>query len=270
VKRSLAILVLGGFCVFALRAGDPPADRPDEPVRLKKKKKDDQPPPAEEPKAEEPRKPDKPRGPVPWDDEPGKPSKPGKPDAEAQPEMDEQEVLQRILKNSRTSEERLANKEVNDGTKQIQRDILSDLDKLIELSQRQEDQDNKDNQDQSSDSQPQGGTQSQPQGGSSSSKQAREQRRKQRQQQSARQQRGQPQSSDPTKDPSGPSDQGGNGGNGAGTVKKPTDDRLDLWGHLDEKERLKMNKYMEEKFMEKYDELTKQYYRALAEKSRQK
>ena len=31
-----------------------------------------------------------------------------------------------------------------------------------------------------------------------------------------------------------------------------------------------MNKEMEQKFMDKYDELTKQYYRIIAEKSRQR
>jgi len=31
-----------------------------------------------------------------------------------------------------------------------------------------------------------------------------------------------------------------------------------------------MNKYMEEQFMDKYDELTKQYYRTISRKSREK
>jgi len=128
-------------------------------------------------------------------DKPG--GSPAKRDAEAQPEMDEQEILQRVLKNSRTSEERLANKEVNDGTKQVQRDILSDLDKLIELSQRQQDQDDKDS-NQKHRQPAAGGPESA--AGRHVEQAGREQRRKQRQQQ-ARQQGGQPQPGDPTKEP---------------------------------------------------------------------
>ena len=54
------------------------------------------------------------------------------------------------------------------------------------------------------------------------------------------------------------------------SVAKDADKKFDLWGHLPEKERALMNKEMEQKFMEKYDELTKQYYRTIAEKSRKK
>ena len=67
---------------------------------------------------------------------------------------------------------------------------------------------------------------------------------------------------------------GGNEGEGGGTspIGKPQepDKKFDLWGHLPEKERALMNKEMEQKFMEKYDDLTKQYYRTIAEKSRRK
>ena len=51
---------------------------------------------------------------------------------------------------------------------------------------------------------------------------------------------------------------------------KKLDPRFDPWGHLSETERLKMHKFMDEKFMDKYDELTRQYYRTIAEKSRQR
>ena len=48
------------------------------------------------------------------------------------------------------------------------------------------------------------------------------------------------------------------------------DRAFDRWGHLPAKERALMQKEMEQKFMDKYDDLTKQYYRIIAEKSRRK
>src|SRR5439155_24391386 len=47
------------------------------------------------------------------------------------PEEDEKEVLARVQKNMRASEEKLGNKEVGKPTLQTQRDALKDLDALI-------------------------------------------------------------------------------------------------------------------------------------------
>src|SRR5206468_1028926 len=63
---------------------------------------------------------------------------------------------------------------------------------------------------------------------------------------------------------------GGGGASGAGNKEKPPDRAFDRWGHLPEKERALMQKEMEQKFMDKYEDLTKQYYRIIAEKSRRK
>src|SRR5207244_2115622 len=63
---------------------------------------------------------------------------------------------------------------------------------------------------------------------------------------------------------------GGGGPGGNANKEKPPDRAFDQWGHLPEKERALMQKEMEQKFMEKYDDLTKQYYRIIAEKSRRK
>jgi len=51
-------------------------------------------------------------------------------------EVDEQEMLNRIAKNMRSAETRLANKELGEDTKQVQRDILQDLDRLIDQDQK--------------------------------------------------------------------------------------------------------------------------------------
>src|SRR5262249_8140313 len=63
------------------------------------------------------------------------------PDTPDEPEMDAQEILTRVLKNARTSEERLGNKEVGDSTKQVQRDILKDLASLIQQTRNPPPQD---------------------------------------------------------------------------------------------------------------------------------
>ena len=47
------------------------------------------------------------------------------------PEEDETEVFERIAKNMKSSEERIVNKELNEGTRQLQDDIVKDLESLI-------------------------------------------------------------------------------------------------------------------------------------------
>src|SRR5262245_14014319 len=98
---------------FVLAADDRPADQPEPPIRLKKKA-----PPAdarEKPPAEKPEQPkEKPP------EEKGKME--DEPPAPAEPEMNEQEILNRVSRNMRTAEERLANKELGEGTRQLQRD----------------------------------------------------------------------------------------------------------------------------------------------------
>src|SRR5262249_31439767 len=64
---------------------------------------------------------------------------------EADPELahlEEQakDAVARAAKNMKASEDRLAKKDTGDATQQIQRDVLKDLDALIELNRRQEQQ----------------------------------------------------------------------------------------------------------------------------------
>src|SRR5439155_16207667 len=130
-------------------------EKPEPPVRLKKKNRPANEDAGKAPAAEE-KKP-----------EAKEPAKAGEPKKEAEPEpqdpeQDEKETLERLSRNLRTAEERLANKEVDDATRQVQRDILKDLDALIELSQRQpQDQDQKqqDAESAASDSKPSAGKQ---------------------------------------------------------------------------------------------------------------
>src|ERR1700693_4970724 len=60
-----------------------------------------------------------------------KPDDPAKEPEPAEPQEDEKEVLSRVSKNMRSLEERLANKELGDGTRQVGDDIMKDLESLI-------------------------------------------------------------------------------------------------------------------------------------------
>ncbi len=235
-----AVIVLSGLSA----ADDPPQDKPEPPVRLKKKiKQGDDPPPAPE-RRPEPR------------DEPEVP-----PDDGADP----QEVLNRVAKNLRTIDERLANKEVNEGTRQLQRDALKDMDALIELMKRQQQAPN-DASASSSPEQPQSEQQQQQQ----QRRQARAERRRQQQKSSnamaSRQQGNQPQQEQGRDGGQEP----GRGGTSPEEMNKLADVYKDVWGHLPEALRGEMNAYSKERFMEKYNDLVRQYYSAIAEKSRRK
>jgi hypothetical protein len=280
MKRVMPVMLLTlGIVLSVWATADPPApDTPEPPVRLKKKKKAEA----------EPEKPDKVE-PKP-DAQPDKPPRRKLDDDQLDPrddvkmprneEPDENEILKRITRNTRLAEEKLGNREVGESTRQIQDEIIKDLDRLLEQSkqnnQNQQDQQNQQQQDQQ---QNQGG--GQPQDGSSAEqRQRQEQQRQARErrerrlsrsrQQTAKRSQGSGESQQPQQQPSGQGTNPGGGGTTGARGKDTSDKRFDLWGHLPEKERALMNKEMEQKFMEKYDELTKQYYRTIAEKSRKK
>jgi hypothetical protein len=305
----LLVFALAGLLVCApgpgvLWAADEPGQA-DQPVRLKKKKRPGQ----EQPMA----KPEKPEDPAPDPEEPKKPEEPAKPKDEERLDdkddlkmpqeepLDEQEILERIIRNTRASEERLANREVGEGTRQIQTDILKDIESLIEKSQQGQDDQNQaqNNQNQNQNDQDgqqnqggqrnQGGKQNQggqkagnqrggpgSASGGQTSRQRREARRRSRggRQSASRGGRG-AQQGNQTAQNNKPNEGRGNGNNPGGGGDSTTrgkenvsDRSIDLWGHLPEKDRALMNKEMEQKFMEKYEDLTRQYYRIIAEKSR--
>jgi hypothetical protein len=199
--------------------------------------------------------------------------------------VDEQEVLARVAKNMRTVEERLANKELGEGTKQFQRDILHDLDELIKLSQSETGQGQQDQQDQGeagSKSDKSGNQQakgsagkrnSQMKGGQSQRAQRQARRAQRRGQQRLAGQNGQNQQSDEQQQ--GNQQQAGNtlgaGKTGLnGEMNKIADLYKDIWGHLPETMRAEMDAYARERFMARYEELIKHYYDRAARESRRK
>jgi len=119
-------LLIGTGVLFAglSLAQEPPVQPEDPPVRLKKKNKA----PAEPPKDDE--KKDLEKG----KDEKAKQDEP-KPEPGPGAKEDEKEVLERIARNMKSVEDRLANKELNEGTKQLQDDIIKDLDSLIHMAE---------------------------------------------------------------------------------------------------------------------------------------
>jgi hypothetical protein len=260
-------------------------EKPDEPpIRLKKKIR-----PGEEnrdvPGKETPR-----RTSPPVEKKPGPPTgdprqKP-EPPKEDLPAQDDQEVLNRIEKNMRTAQDRLAHRELNDGTEQVQDDIVKDLDQLIKRLQN----DNPDS-NQAPDQQP--GTQAgqkpeQKQAGSSrgSSKSGLQSMRNPGRRgsrtspQLAQGQRPRGPNRQPPGDKPGRPDQerrvqveskpGTGNGTSQGEVNKLTEIYKEIWGHLPETLRAEMNAYGREQFMDRYSELIRQYYRTIAEKGRRK
>jgi len=237
MRRLMAGLFVIGLALAALSAlsaaGQPPAG-PDDPPLLKKKK-DKPAPPMADPEKPEARPPLK-RPKLEADDDQPPAAQP----AEAATDLNE--LLQRVVKNSRKAEDRIANKQVDEPTRQLQRDVLTDIDALIKVAEQQA-QNN-----QQAQSQP-----SRP-------------NRPGRGQATARapgQGQGQPQQPG-----QGQGNQPGMGGGGQGEVARLAEVYKDIWGHLPEAMRAEMNAYSREQFMDKYREQLKRYYSSIAEKGR--
>jgi hypothetical protein len=292
IRRILAGLLVLTFAAVALVAQDRPAAGQDEPpVRLKKK---------DRPKAE-PQEPARPKEEAKPDKEPTKPpvgpdKKPKEeerlkkgdepPDMPEEPEVDEEEVLNRALKNSRTAEERLANKEADERTRQVQRDVLKDLDSLIDLAkQAQQNQDQQGEQQQANGEQQQdkqqGGKPQQQKGAMGGKKgrgkqvaqaRGRRDRRQARggQQRQQGEQGGDQQTAQQQGQGGGKSNTGGRGGMSSQEENHLADVYKDVWGHMPEGLRNAMNAYSREEFMAKYKDQLKQYYATIAEKGRRK
>ena len=71
----------------------------------------------------------------------------------------------------------------------------------------------------------------------------------------------------------------GKGGDGLGTNKKDdppkkettlADQKLDVWGHLPQNRRKEMDAFQRERYMPRYEELLRAYYRNIAESGRKK
>jgi hypothetical protein len=154
----------------------------------------------------------------------------------------------------------------------VQRDILKDLDSLIEQSQRSSDQQSGEAQQQ----QQNGEQKNQAQRGQKAGqrKQQAKGRSRRRDQQSAQGNQPRPGNQPDNGAQPGPGGNDAKGGTGKTTGKEA--DRLadlykDIWGHLPETMRAEMNAYASrEEFMSKYKDQLKQYYSTIAEKGRKK
>jgi hypothetical protein len=161
----------------------------------------------------------------------------------------------------------LANKELGEETKQVQRDILKDLDRLI-------DHDPKSNQNPSSSSSEKPSSYSKADRNSKGQHTC--QNRKQARKRDGKQMAGKQQADKPQQETG---QQPGGKQNGGGSGKTDVEvgpDKLadlykDIWGHLPETLRAEMNAYASrEQFMAKYRDLLKQYYTTIAEKGQRK
>lgn len=197
------------------------------------------------------------------------------------------ELLARVARNMESSEDRLKNRDPGEKTRAIQDQIVHDLDELIKKAKDQENQNSSSQQSASSSSQ--GGS-----GQSSRSRRRQASRRTRssdRQEQQAGQQQRQQSASAQKKDGQGNNEQtgggqpksaqdkqgkggsvtAGGGGNSSAQKKNTIADLFrDVWGHLPEQKRQEMDAYSRERFMPRYDELLRQYYRTLSEQSRKK
>jgi len=280
IRRLVALCAVAFVVAGFVLADDEPAPR------LKKKARpgDENAPKKEEPTPKEKTK-EKPSQPPRLPDRPKVDDDPDIPPPEQ--EIDEQEVLGRVSKNMRAAEERLDNKDLGEGTRQMQRDVVKGLDDLIRQSQNGGQQGQEDQQeDQGGASQDQ---QKQRQRRAQQAKGSPGQRKNQRGMQNQRAQRearraqkrgqqpraqGQPRPGNQQEQDQGQQEAGANpgAGNGGpqGEPNKIADVYKDIWGHLPETLRAEMDAYGREKFMAKYEELIKRYYDRAARESRRK
>jgi hypothetical protein len=132
-RRCLALLLaaLVTLCGLSAVADEPPTDPGDAPLRLKKKPKvEDKKPESVKPapKNADETKPDaktRERKPDEAKDEP----------VPSEPEKDEKEVMERLTRNLRTVDERLGKGDPGDATRQLQEDILKDIESLIRMGE---------------------------------------------------------------------------------------------------------------------------------------
>jgi hypothetical protein len=265
IRHAIVCLLAVALCGLSLVADEPKGG--DDPPLLKKKKKDDEKPAPK--KDAEPKEKVEPREKVkPKDDEP-EPREKVRPrdDVPADPDADPKAVLERISKNIRESEDRLRKKDTGDGTQQVQRDIVKDMDSLIQRikQQQQQQQDQNDSKDQQ-DPRNQNGQKNAKNGGSQQQQSASSQR--QRRSKGDRQGTNSDPNNDSHKTQGNNGKDGGDGRGTAGGLDKKADIFKDIWGHLPEMMRQEMDAYSREQFAAKYSEMLKQYYQTIAEKGR--
>jgi hypothetical protein len=284
-------LLLATWCMA--QDPQPPAEKgagekEEPPLRLKKKTK-----PGEE-KPDQPAEPKKPAAEDKKTDEPAKDPVP----TEAQ--ENEKEVFDRVAKNMRSLEERLANKELGDAIRQTGEDIAKDLDSLIRAMESPPPQGGAGGGGDESQNDPS----SSPNGGKSQGSQKNQNSQKNQGKQGGQKNRGNAQQQpggqrtgsngsgtrpggqmnlekgqnpmggqgEKNNDPTGTSNKNRTSDNEkGGELNNNADLYKDIWGHLPEALRAEMNAYSSDKEMiPKYDALIKKCSRAIAEQSSRK
>jgi hypothetical protein len=249
---AAGIVAVAGLALWAQRPGEP-----EDPPVLKKKDK---------PAAEDP---------VPPKDGDKKPEDKPKDDAKgppAPPEESAEDVLQRVANNLRTAEDRLANKELGDGTRQVQDDIIKDLDSLINKAEQQPPPDGG-GQGGDAASDPMGGGKAGGQQGMNGRQGEKNggaggRRRTARRNGGTGVRPGDPQL---TRNPGGGANPGGGGVDGPGVPNKNADVYKDDWGRLPETLRASMKAYANTKAnIPEYDILAEQYKNTIRDEARRK
>lgn len=199
---------------------------------------------------------------------------------------DPQEVLERVKENMKASADRLGNKDVGDKTREIQKDILRDLDALINRAEE--------NQSGGGKMKPSLGSQS-GKPGSQSQAQKKQSGKQSGSQQTASNSGGkEPQPGKKKEGDAGKKEgdgkapgagkkegdsqpkEGKDGKGGAGGGNSPEKKEIntvadlfkDVWGHLPAAKRQEMDAYSRERFMPRYEDILREYYRTIAERSR--
>lgn len=128
---ALAVLIVIGSLAGLSWSQDAPGDQP---IRLKKKKK------AEKEDKAVPDKPAKKESKAPDKKEAGQDKEKKEPAVDPPDDgANEREVMDRIARNVKKAEERLANRELGDATRQVQEDVLKDIDSLIKKASQPQD-----------------------------------------------------------------------------------------------------------------------------------
>lgn len=203
-------------------------------------------------------------------------------------------IIERLNKNMDSSEERLNKKDPGDDTRKIQHDIIKDLDELIK--QQNEGGGGGGAASMSMSKSSKGGSASNSAKSSSRSKSS---QGKQDSQANKNNKGGDAKKGDPStaqgdkkKDGQDKLDKGadkektaknegkeGKDGGGKGGDPKAKDNKdkntiadlfKDVWGHLPLSKRQEMDAYAKERFLPKYDEILRQYYRTISEQGRRK
>jgi len=194
--------------------------------------------------------------------------------AEAPPQEDPKKIIERLHKNMESAEDRLDKKDSGDETRHIQSDIVDDLDKLIKQSQnnkgggggsstrtvmRKKSSSSKGSQ--KNDSAQNNPSEKKSGGGKGGGKDPQTDKSNGNENDNPDQAAG----GKPSQNPAG----GGGGKNSNNKEENTVADLFrDVWGHLPLAKRQEMDAYAKERFMPKYDDLLRQYYRTIAEQGR--